>query len=425
MKQLFFLFISGIIVTSCQSPRSETDQEPSIISQTAKNRIDSTLNAFVSSGEAAGVSALIFEKNKEAYFNAFGFADKETGVAMDRNTIVRIFSMTKPVTGVALMKLHEQGAFELDDPISKYAPEFSDMKVFSGTDASGKFILEPAKRPITIRDLTRHTAGFANSGHPQLGKLVEETDATNKENTLSEMAKKLATVPLSFHPGEQWSYGISVDVQAYLVERISGQPFDQYVRENILDPLGMSSTRYVVPESDMTKFAALYRRGDNGQISKVPPEMANEFNSRDWPLKPGGFGLTSTLDDYMQFAQMLVNEGTGNGVTILKEETVKLMATNHLSDSVTERMWLPGKGQVGFGVDFAVRLRPPASSEENNGVVGEFFWDGAATTLFWVDPKNELTAVFFVQVVPFYGQFHKKFRDAIYGTYKRDAIVSK
>jgi CubicO group peptidase (beta-lactamase class C family) len=424
MKQLFFLFISGTIVISCQSPQSETDQKSSIISQTTKHRIDSTLNAFVSSGQAAGVSALIFEKNKEAYFNAYGFADKEAGVPMDRNTIVRIFSMTKPITGVALMKLHEQGAFELDDPISKYAPEFSDMKVFSGVDASGKFLLEPVKRPITIRDLTRHTAGFANPGHPELSKLVEETDATNKENTLSEMAKKLATLPLSFHPGEQWSYGISVDVQAYLVERISGKPFDQYVRANILDPLGMSSTRYVVSESDMPKFAALYRRDDD-KISKVPPESANEFNSRDWPLKPGGFGLTSTLDDYMQFAQMLVNEGTNSGVTILKEETVKLMATNHLSDSVTERMWLPGKGQVGFGIDFAVRLRPPSSIEENHGMVGEFFWDGAATTLFWVDPKNELTAVFFVQVVPFYGQFHKKFRDAIYGPYKQDAIVSK
>ena len=414
----------GIISTSCQSAGPETDQESTIITRTTKDRIDSTLKAFVSSGEAAGVSALVFEKNKEVYFNAYGFADKEAGIPMDRKTIVRIFSMTKPITGVALMKLYEQGAFELDDPISKYAPEFTDMKVLAGVDASGKLLLEPAKRAITIRDLTRHTAGFANPGHPQLNDLVLQTDASNKENTLSEMAKKLAALPLSFHPGEQWSYGISVDVQAYLVERISGKPFDQYIKQNIFEPFKMTTTRYVVPEAELRQFAALYSRDDDGRISKVPPEMANEFNSRDWPLKPGGFGLTSTLDDYMQFAQMLVNEGAHNSVRILKEETVRLMATNHLSDSVTERMWLPSKGQVGFGIDFAVRLRPPGSSDENNGVVGEFFWDGAASTLFWVDPKNELTAVFFVQVIPFYGQFHKKFRDAIYGKHKPDAAVS-
>lgn len=429
-KHFYFLLcpgiiLSGIILISCQTTRPENDQEPTVVTHTTKNRIDSTLQAFVSSGEAAGISALIFEKNKEVYFNAYGFADKEAGIPMNRETIVRIFSMTKPITGVALMKLHEQGAFELDDPISKYAPEFSDMKVFAGMDASGKFLLELAKRAITIRDLTRHTAGFADPGDPHVGDLVTKADPTNKNNTLAEMAKKLADLPLSFHPGEQWSYGISVDVQAYLVERISGKPFDQYIREHIFDPLGMSNTRYVVPDSETQKFAALYLRGDDGQLSKAPTEIANEFNSQDWPLRPGGFGLTSTLDDYMQFAQMLVNEGTHNDVRILKEETVKLMATNHLSDSITERMWLPSKGQVGFGIDFAVRLRPPTSSEENSGVVGEFFWDGAASTLFWVDPKNELTAVFFVQVIPFYGQFHKKFRDAIYGKHQQDAVVSR
>ena len=180
----------------------------------------------------------------------------------------------------------------------------------------------------------------------------------------------------------------------------------------------MNTTRYVVPESDMGKLAAMYRRSDTAPLERVPDDQANAFNAKAWPLKPGGFGFTSTLDDYMKFARMLVNEGTLDNATILKEETVKLMATSHLSDSVTERMWLPSKGQVGFGIDFAVRMRPPVSKEENNGVVGEFFWDGAASTLFWVDPSNELTAVFFVQVMPFYGELHKKFRDAVYGSYE-------
>jgi CubicO group peptidase (beta-lactamase class C family) len=230
------------------------------------------------------------------------------------------------------------------------------------------------------------------------------------------MAKKLASLPLLFHPGEQWSYGPSVDVQAFLVERLSGKPFDEYLQENIFGPLGMRHTRYVVPQSELKNLAAFYRRSGEGVLTRTP-DSTDTFNRKNWPLKPGGFGLTAVVDDYMRFARMLVNKGSLDNVTILKPETVKLMATNQLSDTITERMWLPSKGQVGFGIDFAVRLREPASQKENNGVVGEFFWDGLGSTLFWIDPVNELTAVLFVQVVPFYGELHKRFRDAVYGTY--------
>jgi CubicO group peptidase (beta-lactamase class C family) len=154
-------------------------------------------------------------------------------------------------------------------------------------------------------------------------------------------------------------------------------------------------------------------------LNRAPYEQANAFNTKDWPLKPGGWGLTSTLDDYMKFAQMLVHKGKLGNVQILKPETVELMATNHLSDTITKRMWLPSKGSVGFGIDFAVRTAAPQSKDENNGVVGEFFWDGAASTLFWVDPKNELTAVLFTQLIPFDRvKLHKRFRDAIYGEYE-------
>jgi len=403
------------LLMACGAPEKKAD-ENLIINDQAKARLDSTLNALVSSGRIAGVSALIFEKNKEVYFNAFGYADREANKAMDRNTRVRIYSMTKPVTGVALMKLHEQGLFQLDDPISKYAPEFTDMKVISGVDAKGKPILVSANRPITIRDLTRHTAGFASAQHPQLGKLVSEADVMNTNNTLAQMASKLAALPLAFQPGDEWSYGICVDVQAYLVERISGKPFDVFVQENITGPLAMHSTKYV-PE-DMSLLAAMYVRKEDGTLDRIADSLANSFNAKAWPLKPGGYGLTSNIDDYMRFARMLVNEGTLDSTTILKPETVKLMATNQLADSVTERMWLPSKGQVGFGIDFAVRVKPPVDEKENMGVVGEFFWDGAASTLFWVDPQNELTAVLFVQIFPFDGTVHKKFRDAVYGPFK-------
>jgi CubicO group peptidase (beta-lactamase class C family) len=409
-----FLFASAF---QFNQPLKQPTAPPSIINDSVKKRIDATLKSFVESEKLVGVSALVFEKGKEVYYNAFGYADREANKPMDRNTIVRIYSMTKPITGVALMKLYEKGSFQLDDPLSKYAPEFTNMKVFKGVDASGKMILEPVKRPITVRDITRHTAGFAQQNHPVLGDLVRKANAMDVNNTLSEMAKKLASLPLQFHPGDEWSYGVSVDVQAYLVEKISGKPFDQFLKEIIFEPLKMTHTKYVLSQDEMKNFSAGYRRNNDGKLNRIADSEANNFNTKEWALKPGGFGLVSTLDDYMKFAQMLVNKGSLGNTTILKPETVKLMATSHLSDTVSQRMWLPSKGRVGFGIDFAVRTAPAQTAEENVGTVGEFFWDGAASTLFWVDPVNELTAVLFTQVMPFYGELHKRFRDAVYGPY--------
>lgn len=411
-------FCSFLFACTTHHNATETEGPAVVVSQSVQARVDSALKSLVDDGRVAGVSALIYEKNKEVYYNAFGFADREAGTPMDRNTIVRIFSMTKPVTGVALMQLYEKGAFQLDDPLEKYAPEFANAKVFVGEDRSGKPILEPVRRPISIRDLTRHTAGFVNGDTKGgLQKMQAEVRPMNPENNLAEMAKKLGSLPLMFHPGEQWSYGLSVDVQAFLVERLSGKPFDQYLKENIFEPLGMSSTRYVVPANDMKNLAAVYRRGDAG-LTRIPDAESNAFNGKDWPLKPGGYGLTCTIDDYMRFARMLVNEGKLDDATILKPETIQLMTTNHLSDTIQKRMWLPSKGQVGFGIDFAVRMRPPANKDENNGVVGEFFWDGAASTLFWVDPVNEIAAVLFVQIMPFDREVHRRFREALYGKYQ-------
>jgi len=419
------LFIAGLLLIGVACKKSDKSPEvsenaPIVIDNIAVQRIDSTLKSFVDSGNIAGVSALIFENNNEVYYNAFGYADLEKKKPMDRNTIVQIYSMTKPITGTALMTLYEDGAFELDDPVSKYAPEFANMKVYEREDAMGNPILKDPRRPMTIRDLTRHTAGFGrNANIPGLGKMIEEADALNRNNTLVEMAEKMGETPLYFHPGEQWEYGPCVDVQAFMVERISGQPYGQYVRENVLDPLGMKETRYYVPEEDRDRFSAMYLRKGPDYLRQLPDEEAKSDYFNHWPLTRGGSGLTSTLDNYMRFARMMVNEGTLDSVTILKPETVKLMATNHLDESIEKRSFLPSKGQVGFGIDFAVRLRPPASKEENNGVVGEFFWDGAASTLFWIDPVNKLTAVLFVQLFP-YDQIglHKSFRDAVYGPFK-------
>jgi CubicO group peptidase (beta-lactamase class C family) len=331
--------------------------------------------------------------------------------------------MTKPITGVALMTLYEQGKFKLDDPLAKYLPEFADPKVYAGTDPNGDPRFVPIERPITIADITRHTAGFATyQTEGGLGRIFAAANPLARTNTITQFSKKLASVPLAFQPGTKWSYGISVDVQAALVERISGMPFGAYVRQHVLDPLKMHDTHYLVPASDQRRLAVLYQRAATGAVGagvqwqRTPDSTYRSYNTQPWPLEQGAAGLTSTLDDYLRFTRMLLNGGELDGVRILKPETVQLMATNHLPATVKDSSFLPSKGQVGFGIDFAVRVAPPKSAAENNGAVGEFFWDGLASTLFWVDPKNQLTAVLFTQMLPFdQVRLHKSFRDAVYG----------
>jgi CubicO group peptidase (beta-lactamase class C family) len=402
------------------------DRAP-IVTGATKTRIDSTLRRLTQTGAVAGVSALVFEKGHEAYFGAFGMADRENKRPMARNAIVQIFSMTKPITGVALMTLYEQGKFALDDPLAKHLPEFASLRVYAGVDEAGKPILVPPKRAVTVRDITRHTAGFATGAdNPGVGPLFRDANPMARTNTLVQMGEKLAKVPLWFHPEEKWAYGVSVDVQALLVERLSGQPFDKYVQQRVFAPLKMLETRYFVPEGDRSRLAAMYNRSDAGVLTRQPDAQAFAFNTNRWPLTPGGFGFTSTLDDYMRFARMLLNGGELEGTRVLKPETVRLMATSHLSDTITDRSWLPSKGRVGFGIDFAVRTRPPANAQENNGVVGEFFWDGAASTLFWVDPVSNLAAVLFVQLMPFDRVgLHKGFRDAVYGPFTPATSATK
>jgi CubicO group peptidase (beta-lactamase class C family) len=430
MRRLLLLTLC-VVAQACATASTSRTPAPAsapatahVVDAAARARIDSVLGAYVSSGRLVGVSALVWEKGTERFFGAYGYADREARRPMTRDAIVQIYSMTKAITGVALMTLYEQGKFQLDEPLAKYLPEFANPRVYAGNDASGAPRFVPAERPISIRDITRHTAGFATSaGEPGVGPLYAAADPLNRNNTLAEFSRKLASVPLAFQPGTRWSYGISVDVQAALVEKLAGQPFEQYVREHVLDPLGMRHTRYYVPEAAQPSLAVLYQRARDGKWARTPDSTYRSFNTHHWALTPGAFGLTSTLDDYMRFARMLLNGGELEGVRILRPETVKLMATNHLP-AVRDSSFLPSKGQVGFGIDFAVRVAPPKSADENNGAVGEFFWDGLASTLFWVDPKNDLAAVLFTQMLPFdQVRLHKSFRDAVYAPIAGEAVT--
>jgi CubicO group peptidase (beta-lactamase class C family) len=408
---------------------------PSLLTKQPTGQVDqaavtAVLKGFVDKGSLVGVSALVTQDGKETYSGAFGYADREAGKAMARDTIVQIYSMTKPITGVALMSLWEKGTFKLDEPVAKYIPELAGVKVYAGTDAKGAPILVGQDRPMTIRDLTRHTAGLTYCGAdnlPALAQGCKAADPLNIENPLGEFAHRLGTLPLEYQPGEKWRYSYAADVQALLVERLSGKPFDQYVREAVLTPLGMNHTRFFVPPDDQGKLSAVYQWNAEGAFTRVPDETAFKFNTGHWALTPGGYGLTSTLDDYSRFARMLLGGGELDGVRILKQPTVRLMTTSQLDPAITDRIWLPtDKGEMGFGIDMAVRVAPPSKPGGKAGEVGEFFWDGARNTLFWVDPKNKLTAVLFTQYLPF-GKvpLHKAFRDAVYEGVDPAALAPK
>lgn len=407
------ILVTAPLAVSVVSAPVTATAEPAV--KISKAAMDKALTKMVSDGRVVGASALVWQNGKQVYFGATGLADREKARPLSRDAILQIFSMTKPVTGVAMMQLWEKGLFGLDDPLDRYFPEFAQMLVYAGKDASGAPRYVPATRKITVRDIMRHTAGFAyGAGDTPAHDAFVKADPLNWNNSLPEMAHKLASVPLLFDPGTEWSYSAGVDLQAALVEKLSGQPFADYVKQHIFDPLGMTATGWRVPDSEAGRFAASYdRQGDKlVQVDDIQNRSNNFLPHR---LTPGGHGLASTIDDYMRFARMLLNRGELDGKRILKPSTVRLMSTNQLDDRVTKTAWLTSKGSVRFGLDFAVRTKQPQTPSEPRGTVGEFFWDGAETTQFFIDPANDLAAVLFVQVRPFDVSLQPVLRAAIYG----------
>lgn len=378
-------------------------------------RIERAIKAMVAERRVVGASVLVWQGGRERAFASAGMADREAGRPFSRDTLVQIYSMTKPVTGVALMQLWEQGRFKLDDPLAKYLPEFAAVQVYAGDDAAGNAVLRPPSRPILVRDILRHTAGFVYRDAPgRLGKIVRREDPLSLDNTLAQFGQKLARVPLIDDPGARWSYSAAVDVQALLVERLSGQPFAAYVRQHIFTPLGMKQTDWTPPASARSRLARIYeQKGAAFTPLRDEDWLAANFGGK--PLTMGGAGLVSSVDDYMRFARMLLGKGSLDGVRIVAPQTLAVMTSDQLDPGIADRDWLPGKGALGFGVDFAVRKLPPQSPDENRGAVGEFFWDGWPSMLFWVDPANDMVVIFATQKLPFDGTLHHDIREAVYG----------
>jgi CubicO group peptidase (beta-lactamase class C family) len=380
-------------------------------------RVDRTLKSFVAKGRVIGASVLIWKDGREAHFDAEGLADREAGRAFARDTQVQIFSMTKPVTGVALMQLWEQGKFGLDDPLARYLAQFAKVQVYDGTNPHGSMKLRPPSRPITVRDVMRHIAGltYGDAGDGPVAAVWTKLQPLSPDNTLAQYADIIPQVPLLWDPGTHWHYSTGVDVQARLVEVLSGQPFDAYVAEHVFKPLGMSHSCWKCGQDALSRLAMIYTPDKDGRLEPIARDAWLVHNFAGKPMTEGGAGVVTTVDDYMRFARMLLGQGELDGVRVLQPATVKLMSTEELDPRITERQWLGSKGSGGFGLDFFVRTQPPQTAEENRGAVGEFFWDGYPSMLFWVDPANRMAVVFATQRQPFDGTLHHDIREAIYG----------
>ena len=368
-------------------PLSHADK----IEQARLDALSGYMKGEVDAGRLAGIVTLIAKDGDVQQFEAFGHRDLENNLPMEKDSIFRIFSMTKPVVGTALMTLYDQGKFTLDDPVEKFIPEFKDLQVFTGAGEGGGFKTEPANHPMTVRELMSHTGGLLYVPPLSRGPLAEaygKVGVLDRNSTLEEMAAKLGKLPLGYQPGTQWVYSVSVDVQGYLVEVLSGKKLDVYLQEKIFTPLGMKDTAFYVAPAKASRLSRNYAPGQDGKLASPPN---GEFLENPKFLSGGG-GLTSTAADYLRFAQMHLNKGELDGKRIISEKAANLMRVNQLPDAVENiGPFYPGNK---FGLDFAVVY----DSEKADGVSeGSFWWWGIAGTWFWIDPVEDIVFIGMIQ----------------------------
>jgi len=341
---------------------------------------------------------------------AYGFADRETAERMTTEHLFRLYSMTKPITSVALLTLYEQGKFQLTDPLDQYIPEFSNLKVFADTDERGNMTLADTVRRPTIQDAFRHTLGLSAGmgGHPVDPLYRDQGLAMAQLESLTEEIRKLGQVPLRYQPGEEWVYGLGHDVQAYLVEVFSGMEFGEYLQEVLFDPLGMQDTMFGVPSSRAEDFARVYRPNRDGGLQPEAEDGYARYTDHHFAT----LSLSSSTGDYLKFARMLLNGGELNGVRILGRKTVELMAQNHLPENIPSINNGNGPAATGYGLGVSVTL--DAAKGGNMESEGSFGWGGAATTTFRVDPVEDMTYVIMGQTFPSDGDLLSKVQTLIY-----------
>src|SRR5580698_10699757 len=394
MRILLVLCLCASLVSGASLPTAAP--ETAGFSAYRLNRINAVMQDHISAGRLNGASGLIARNGKVIF--------RETWGTYKPDTIVRMYSMTKAITGVAAMILYEEGKFSLSDPVSKYLPEFAKMSVAQeSVDDAGKrtYYTVPADHPITVRDLFRHTSGLDyagpkdENGEPAYKKLGVEGGNGWVSFDLAEAVRRIATAPLNHQPGTTFHYGLSIDVLGRLVEVLSGKPLDQFFEERIFRPLGMKDTAFFVPEEKWSRLATLYSPEKDGGIQRMAGGPQDSFKKKP-ALLLGGAGLTSTMEDYSHFYAMLLNDGQYGGVRILGRKSVELMRSDHLGSIPHFGTTLPE--WEGFGLTFAVNPGPGKAPDV--GSAGSYRWGGAAGTSFWLDPKENMFGVFLIQILP-------------------------
>jgi CubicO group peptidase (beta-lactamase class C family) len=388
------------------------------MSKAALDRLEQHLKLrYLDSGRFPGTQLLIYRRGKIVHSTVQGFADVERKMPVKDDTIYRIYSMTKPITSVAFMMLVEEGRVAIDEPVHKYIPEWKDLGVFQAGTAP-PFLTKPPSRPMLIVDLLRHTSGltygFQQRSNVDAAYREMKIGEVEKAGTLQSMIDGLAKMPLEFSPGEAWNYSVSTDVIGYLIGKISGKPFEQFLKERIFEPLDMNDTDFFVPAGKAHRLAACYSADPQGGMTFHAADRKGGLTLQDDPTKSsflsppsfisGGGGLCSTAADYLTFCRALLNGGELGGVRLIGPKTLALMTSNHLPGGLD----LPGMSRslfseatydgIGFGLGFAVTMDPAQTLIA--GSPGEFSWGGAATTSFFIDPAEELITIFMTQVIP-------------------------
>lgn len=377
------------------------------MSAVALTRIERHLQTrYLDSGRFPGAQLLVYRRGGIVHHSVHGFADVERKAPVKSDTIFRIYSMTKPITSMAFMMLVEEGRVALDEPVHKYIPEWSQLGVYQAGLAP-LFLTRPPARPMQIVDLLRHTSGltygFQNRTNVDAAYRAQKIGEIEKAGTMATMIADLAKIPLEFSPGDAWNYSVATDVVGYLVEKISGLPFEQFLQQRIFDPLGMKDTGFHVPADKAHRFAACYAADGKGGMTLQDDPTTSSFLTSPSFISGGG-GLCSTAADYLTFCRALLNGGTLGDVRLLSPKTIALMAANHLpggrdltemSKSLFSEASYAG---VGFGLGFSVTMDPAKTLIP--GTAGEYAWGGAASTAFWIDPREQLIAIFMTQLLP-------------------------
>ena len=379
--------------------------------------ISTKLQTYVDNKNVSGFITLIARKGQVIHYENCGYRDVDNQLPMEKDTLLRIYSMTKPITSVALMMLYEQGKFQLFDPVSKYIPEFGKTKVLKHMGFVGPELVEQDP-PMTIHHLLTHTSGLSYGFFydTPIDEMYRNSPFRDATLTLEDKIKSMAELPLRFQPGTQWNYSIATDVCGYLVQVISGMPFETFLQENIFNPLSMVDTCFQVPEDKINRFATLYQHNPVDKSFHVftgtPHIPAHDFTT---PTKSpsGGGGLVSTTEDYLKFAQLLLNKGELDGTRLLGRKTVDYMTVNHLKpELIPFGIGLGEHSGHGFGLGFSMVMNPAQAGVLNS--IGNYGWGGAASTNFWVDPQEELVGIIMTQLMDNMLPFQDDFRVMTY-----------